>query len=72
MGYWTIVIEGHGIHHNRQEPKDANRMAAAFVQDLRAAGHEVDHATFAQSGRDYIDDQSYLGSRDDIEKPKEA
>ena len=28
MGNWNISIHGVGSHHNKQHPKDANRMAA--------------------------------------------
>jgi hypothetical protein len=52
MGNWTIVIEGTGSHHNKDYPKDANKLAEAFVADLGAAGHTVEHATFTHSGRD--------------------
>lgn len=47
MGRWRIVIDGHGVHHNGDLlPQDANRMAAAFVEALRAKGHEVEAASF--------------------------
>jgi len=73
MGNWTIVIEGHGIHHNRLESRDANRMAADFVQRLKDVGHEVHYASFTHSGIDFINHgAAYNETRDDIEKPKEG
>lgn len=68
MGNWAIVVQGTGGHHNRNYPKDANRMAAAFVQDLKDAGHTVESATFTHGGRDYIDGKAYIETRDEIEK----
>lgn len=52
MGNWTITIQGTGAHHNREYPRDANVMAAAFVEDLEAAGHDIESATFTHGGRD--------------------
>lgn len=62
MGNWTIVIQGTGQHHNfeqdadrkvtGQDPKDADKMARRFVQDLKAAGQNVEHATITHGGRD--------------------
>jgi len=46
MGFWNINIQGCGAHHNKEYPKDANKMAETFVADLRAAGHDIEHATF--------------------------
>jgi hypothetical protein len=60
MGYWTIVVQGCGCHHNAQSgdglepPHDANLMAAKFVRDLKAVGHEISDATFTHSGRDNL------------------
>jgi hypothetical protein len=45
MGTWQIVISGHGIHHNGKQ-EDAETMAAVFVGELRAAGHDVHSASF--------------------------
>ncbi len=52
MGDWNITIRGRGAHHNKDHPKDANRMAEAFVAALRDAGHEVKGATFTHGGED--------------------
>lgn len=55
MGNWNITIQGVGPHHNPDAyPKDANRMAAAFVKQLREAGHTVEAATFTHGGKDDI------------------
>lgn len=45
MGNWNITIEGHGIHHNNRDD-DANAMAAEFVKDLKAKGHDITSAKF--------------------------
>lgn len=46
MGNWHISVRGVGAHHNENYPQDANRMAAEFVEALRAAGHSVMAADF--------------------------
>src|SRR3954469_1743548 len=46
MGYWTIVIEGSGAHHNPDHVFDANRMADDLVIKLRSAGHDIKRAAF--------------------------
>jgi len=45
MGDWNITIRGTGAHHNQNYPKDADKMAAQFVKDLKGAGHIVKDAT---------------------------
>lgn len=45
MGNWHISIEGIGSHHNTDNPKDADKMAAEFVKQLKAV-HNVTKATF--------------------------
>ena len=40
MGNWNITINGVGQHHNGQ-PRDVERLAAEFVERLRANGHTV-------------------------------
>lgn len=54
MGNWNINIQGIGAHHNTnpEYPKDANKMAAAFVQQLRDAGHVVESASFTHGGKE--------------------
>lgn len=55
MGNWAIVIRGVGVHHNGDRlPEDANRMAAGFVETLKAAGHSVTEASFTHGGCDYL------------------
>jgi len=52
MGNWAITIIGTGAHHNKDYPQDANKMAEKFVDDLKAAGHIVEFATFTHGGRE--------------------
>ncbi len=55
MGNWNISIHGTGSHHNAKNPKDANRMAADFVEQLRTAGHTVTKATITHgNGEDDV------------------
>lgn len=55
MGMWHISIQGTGIHHNSAtETKDAEKMAAKFVEELRAAGHQVEHATITYGARQNV------------------
>ena len=69
MGNWAITIRGVGQHHNRLDPKDANRMTADFVQRLKDAGHTVTQATFTHGGEDACEaGQGYLDTRDEVEK----
>lgn len=67
MGNWNISINGIGAHHNKKLAEDANRLAAKFVADLKAAGHTVSHATFTHGGEDNILDPSYIAARDQAE-----
>lgn len=72
MGQWNITIRGLGIHHNKMEKHDANRMAAKFVQDLKDAGHQIAAATItAGFEEDITDAAKYLADRDVIEAPPE-
>ena len=50
MGNWNINIQGVGSHHNASNQFDADRMAAEFVDKLRAAGHTVQVAAFTHGG----------------------
>lgn len=52
MGDWNITIRGTGAHHNTDYPKDANRMAGRFVEQLSAAGHQVRAASFTHGGEE--------------------
>lgn len=51
MGEWTIVIEGRGMHHNNGYPKDSDTMLKNFIDELKTAGHVINHASFTYSGR---------------------
>lgn len=50
MGNWNINVQGIGCHHNNA-PKDADKMAAEFVKQLRDAGHTVEHACFTSGSK---------------------
>lgn len=54
MGNWNINIQGVGAHHNADYPNDANRLAEKFVEDLKRAGHTVEHAEFTHGGKQDI------------------
>src|SRR5436190_1137890 len=41
---YRITIEAEGPHHSPAHPGDADRLAAAFVAELTAAGHKVSAA----------------------------
>jgi hypothetical protein len=55
MGYWNITVNGIGAHHNQDYEKDANKMFAKFIADMKAAGHQISVATFTYGSRDTID-----------------
>jgi hypothetical protein len=42
-GLWTLGVRGRGPHSNNDR-RDMERLAAAFVSDLRKAGHDVEIA----------------------------
>lgn len=50
MGNWNISIRGVGVHHNKDLPADADRMAHDFVEKLRAAGHSIVSAEITFGG----------------------
>lgn len=54
MGNWNINIQGTGAHHNKDYDKDANKMAKNFVDDLKAAGHHIEGATFTHGSKEDI------------------
>lgn len=56
MGQWNISIHGTGAHHNARNPTDANRMAAAFVAQLKEAGHVITRATITYGGEEEFTD----------------
>jgi len=68
MGNWNIIINGIGQHHNKRDPRDANRIAAEFVQKLKDAGHTVYFKSFTYGGADDIDGKAYLETQDELEK----
>lgn len=61
MGNFNISIEGVGIHHNKNTPNDANRMAQKFVKELEAAGHTIQKATITHGGKDDLSTVDYSG-----------
>lgn len=48
MNDWNLVIRGVGSHHSGSA-KDAEVLAKKFVEDLKAAGHDVRVASFTPS-----------------------
>ncbi len=54
MGNWNITIRGVGAHHNLDYPKDANKMAAKFVKELKDAGHNIVAATITHGGEENL------------------
>lgn len=60
MGNWNITIQGVGQHHNiigeegqkTYSPADANMLLKKFVEDLRAHGHSVSHASITAGRAD--------------------
>ena len=51
MGNYTIVVQGTGTHHNNKAEGDANVIAEKFVQELKAKGHHVHHASITHGGK---------------------
>jgi type IV pilus biogenesis protein CpaD/CtpE len=75
MGKWNITILGTGAHHGKANEADANRMAAAFVDQLRAAGHEIRSCTFHYGDEglhDQVDGEQYLKALAEIEARGDA
>lgn len=86
MGNWNITIRGVGAHHNENYEKDANRLAAEFVQRLEAAGHIVHEASITYGAEETIQRKpgyqsyglsertagQYLEDRDKIETETKA
>ena len=69
MGNWNITVRGVGVHHNKALKEDANRMAAKFIKDLKAAGHTVVAASITHGGEDDLSDpDKYIADRDAIER----
>ena len=57
MGNWVITIHGTGAHNNYDPPVeyDANKLAAEFVKQLKAKGHNVSSARFTAGAEDIIE-----------------
>lgn len=74
MGDWAVVVHGTGAHHNSDYPKDADRMAQRFVDDLIAAGHTVRLATFTSGGETRLDtvDNKFAGYAPSQSIPQKA
>ena len=45
MGSWALTVVGHGIHDNKMDG-DADVLAKKLIEDLRRAGHTIEHAAF--------------------------
>lgn len=56
MGNWNITIQGIGPHHNdaTDTPRDAEKLAAEFVQRLRDVGQIVKSATITYGSKDAL------------------
>lgn len=46
MGNWNMTVVGVGSHHNKDYPKDADRLFAKFLKELKDAGHSITHSSF--------------------------
>ncbi len=55
--HWTVTIQGMGCIHNHPKlPCDANRLAAEFVEKLKAEGQLITKATITYGVVDDITD----------------
>lgn len=74
MGAWIITIKGHGLSHNLESPKDADRMTARFVDELKKAGHTVEYAEMQLVGdaTDLTHAAGYEAGRAEQRKPPGA
>jgi hypothetical protein len=51
VGNWNINnIQGVGSHHNGAD-YDADRLARELVEQLKAKGHDVEHASFTYGAK---------------------
>ena len=50
MGNWSILIHGHGCHHNKRPDIDADIATQDLVVRLKAQTSEVSHAVFTVDG----------------------
>lgn len=60
MGNWNISIRGIGPHHNGKS-YDAERLAAALVDNLKAQGHRIVAAEVTYGGVEVLEDGQYGG-----------
>jgi hypothetical protein len=51
MGNWVLTIEGTGCHNNNNEVIDADLLAPKLVEQLKAQGQHIEHATFTSGSR---------------------
>lgn len=73
MGHCTITVHLIGPHHNsKHNTHDANRMAERFVDELKTAGHKVEHASITYGARDDLLGRHGRGggSRDGFHNPE--
>lgn len=54
MGNWTLLIEGTGCHHNDNPEIDIDKLAPKLVDEIKAQGHTVQHATLTVGGRNPV------------------
>ena len=55
MGTYTIVVQGTGAHHNKENrTTDADKLAEDFVAELKAKGHHVHHASITHGGHEHL------------------
>ncbi len=68
-GPYTITVKGKGPHNN-DLVHDADRTAARLVAELRAAGHEIEHASFTNGNeRNLLVVDVALPSKTSIKSP---
>jgi hypothetical protein len=56
MGNWAITIIGTGAHNNKDYDGDADKILKKTVDELKAAGQNVEHASITHGGRDVLVD----------------
>jgi len=61
MGNWNINIQGIGAHHNTatDTPRDAEKLAAEFVEKLKAAGQKIEWATITYGSCDDLGGENF-------------
>lgn len=53
MGSWTLVVHGHGVHHNGKS-EDAEVLAVKVKALFEEAGHTVERADITIGGRERV------------------